>query len=374
MRGGASQSAPINQHDHATAADLGHHTSFGERNVAMVQMKPAEVSYGSDTHGLVWGYRFAPDQAPVSIGCDAALQWLEAPHPDSSEFIWLHLSLSNVAAERWMRESLELSEAFYDSLRETSGSTRLELEGDALIASIHDALFNTTFDSANISTVSIWMEPRLVVSARLRPLRSVDRLRAAVKAGQPLRSSAEFLAQLLREQAAVLVDIVRQSTTRVDNVEDKLLANRVSVSRSELSATRRSLVRLQRLLAPEPAALFRLLNRPPEWLSEDDLRDLRQAAEEFSAAVADCGALTERLKLLQEELTATVEEQTNRTLFILTLVTVLALPVNLVTGLLGMNVGGIPFSQYSHGFALVVGTLTAVTCVLAYILLIRRRD
>jgi len=336
--------------------------------------RPAEISYGSDTHGLVWGYRFAPGQPPVSIGCEAAVQWLRTARADTTEFIWLHLSLSNVAAERWMHESLELSEAFFESLHENTGSTRLELEGDALIASVHDVLFNTSFDSANISTVTIWMDPRLVVSARLRPLRSVDRLRAAVKAGEPVRSSAELLAQLLREQAQVLVDIVRQSTAQVDRVEDTLLANRVSVSRSELSAQRRSLVRLQRLLAPEPAALFRLLNRPPGWLSEADLSDLRQAAEELSAAVADSGALTERLKLLQEELTATVEEQTNRTLFILTLVTVLALPINLVAGLLGMNVGGIPLAQHGNGFALVCGALTLITGVLAYVLLIRRRD
>ena len=340
----------------------------------MAQVNPSEIGYGSDTHGLVWGYQFAPGQPPLAIDCDAALQWLRAPKADSSAFIWLHLSLSNAAAERWLHESLNLSESFFESLRENTGSTRLELEGDALIASIHDVQFNTSFDSANISTVTIWMEPRLVVSARLRPLRSVDRLRASLKAGQPLRSSAELLAQLLREQAQVLVDIVRQSTTRVDSVEDRLLANRVSVSRSELSTQRRSLVRLQRLLAPEPAALFRLLNRPPEWLSEDDVRDLQQAAEEFSAAVTDSAALTERLKLLQEELTATVEEQTNRTLFILTLVTVLALPINLVAGLLGMNVGGIPLSQHTHGFALVVGALTLITGILAYFVLLRRRD
>jgi zinc transporter len=340
----------------------------------MGQVKPAEIGYGSDTHGLVWGYRFAPGEPPVPIGCDAAVEWLHRPPPHSSEFIWLHLSLSNAAAERWMHESLDLSDAFFESLRESTGSTRLELEGDALIASIHDVLFNTSFDAANISTVTIWMEPRMVISARLRPLRSVDRLRASVKAGEPVRSSAELLAQLLREQAQVLVDIVRQSTAQVDRVEDTLLANRVSVSRSELSAQRRSLVRLQRLLAPEPAALFRLLNRPPHWLGEEDLRDLRQAAEELSAAVADSGALTERIKLLQEELTANIEEQTNRTLFILTLVTVLALPINVVTGLLGMNVGGIPLSQNSHGFPLVLSALTLVTAVLAYVLLIRRRD
>jgi zinc transporter len=341
----------------------------------MLQVNPSELAYGSDSTGLVWGYLFEPGQPPRQIEGDAALQWLAVPAATgSSEFLWLHLSLSNAAAERWMRQSLQLADAFYESLREGVGSTRLEVEGDTLVAVMHDVLFNLSFDAANISTVSLCMNPRLVVTARLRPLRSVDRLRASVKAGLSLRSSAELLAHLLHDQAEVLVDIIRQSTARVDAVEDHLLANRIAVSRAELSSLRRSLVRLQRLLAPEPAALFRLLNRPPGWLTDEDLGELRQAAEEFSTAVVDAGALTERLKLLQEELSSLINENSNRTLFILTVVTVLALPINVVTGLLGMNVGGIPLSQYRQGFVLVVAALTLITAVLAYVLLGRRRE
>jgi len=341
----------------------------------MSQLNPVDLSYGSDKTGLVWGYLFKPGEAARQIECDAALQWLaSAPAAESQEFIWLHLSLSNAAAERWMRQSLQLADAFYESLHEGVGSTRLEVEDDMLVAVMHDVLFNLSFDAANISTVSVCMDPRLVVTARLRPLRSVDRLRASLKAGQTIRSSAELLAHLLHDQADVLVDIIRQSTARVDSVEDNLLANRIAVSRTELSSLRRSLVRLQRLLAPEPAALFRLLNRPPPWLSEEDLGDLRQAAEEFSTAVVDAGALTERLKLLQEELSALVNEHSNRTLFILTVVTVLALPINLVAGLFGMNVGGVPLAQHRQGFTVVVIVLTLVTGILAYILLLRRRE
>src|SRR6201991_371112 len=234
---------------------------------------PVDVTYGSDKTGLVWGYLFEPGTPPRQIECDAALNWLATPPAagEQSGFVWLHLSLSNAAAERWMRQSLQLADAFYESLHEGVGSTRLEVEGDTLVAVMHDVLFNLSFDAANISTVSVCMDPRLVVTARLRPLRSVDRLRASVKAGQTIRSPAELLAQLLHDQADVLVDITRQSTARADSVEDNLLANRIASSRVELSALRRSLVRLQRLLAPEPAALFRLLNRPPAWLSEDDL-------------------------------------------------------------------------------------------------------
>ena len=152
---------------------------------------------------------------------------------------------------------------------------------------------------------------------------------------------------MLQDQASVLVNILRKSTLRVNQIEDRLLAHRISVSRGELGSLRRMLVRLQRLLAPEPAAFFRLLNRPTAWMVEADLQHLRQAAEEFSTAVSDAVALVERVKLLQEELAALVNEQTNRTLFVLTVVTVLALPINLVAGLFGMNVGGIPLAEHS---------------------------
>src|SRR5438876_1090826 len=196
---------------------------------------------------------------------------------------------------------------------------------------------------------------------------------AAVEAVQVFRSPIEVLSRLFRDQASVLVDIVRKSTKRVDPMEQRLLAKRISVSRSELGSLRRMLVRLQRLLAPEPAAFFRLLSRPPDWIAEEELQNLHQAAEKFSTAISDAAVLVERVKQLQEELAALVNEQTNRTLFVLTVVTVLALPINLVAGLFGMNVGGIPLAQHRYGFFLILSPLLVLTALLAYWGLGRRR-
>ena len=330
-------------------------------------------SYGSNEHGLIWGYRFAPGQPAQAIGTDEVPGFL-ANEAAPGQFLWLHFSLSNVGSERYLRQSLQLPDAFYESLRSEIGSTRLELDDGALVAVIHDVLFESSFDATEVGTTTLCIGPRLLVSARLRPLRSVDHLRAAVRGGQSFRSPVELLAHLLRDQANVLEEILRKSTARVDKIEDRLLANRLSTDRKELGTLRRSLVRLQRLLAPEPTALFRLLNRPPYWISQDDVRDLQQAAEEFTTAIGDSAALVERVKLIQEEQVALVNEQTGRTLFVLTVVTVLALPVNMIAGLFGMNVGGIPLADHRHGFALVVTLLVVLTGVLAYLAFGRRRD
>lgn len=335
-------------------------------------MRNAATHYGSDEHGLIWGYRFAPGTAAEPIDATAAITFLASPAEDSS-FLWLHFALSHGASEKWMRKALSLPEAFFELLRGDPGSTRVEAESDAVVAVIHDVLFGSAIDAAAVGTTVLCATPRLLLSARLRPLRSLDELRAGVRSGQAFRGPIELVTDLLRVQAKVLSDILRQSTARIDRIEDGFLAHGLTSDRAELGALRRALVRLQRLLAPEPTALLRLLHRPLAWITREDLDELQHASDEFATAIADSAALVERIKLIQEEQVAAVNEQTGRTLFLLTVVTVLALPVNLVAGLFGMNVGGIPLAQHEHGFAVVVGVLVVLTVLLTYVAFGRKR-
>ena len=171
----------------------------------------------------------------------------------------------------------------------------------------------------------------------------------------------------MHDQGDVLVNIVRTTTARVDEIEDVLMAGRLQQRRGDLGALRRLLVRLRRLLAPEPAALFRLLQKPPAWIHEEDLSDLRQSTEEFNVVLNDMSVLQERIKLLQDEIEGRVAEQNNRSLFVLTSVTVLALPINIFAGLLGMNVGGVSLAQHPHGFWIVVAIIATFTAVAVWI-------
>jgi zinc transporter len=340
-------------------------------------LRVAESTYGSDKVGLVWAYLFTPGDVGRPVGSDDVAHWLSAgADSDRPEFFWLHFSLANAACKQWLQQNLSLPDSFYESLNSGGAqrsSTRVEVADDTVVAVLNDVLFSGV-DTSDAATVSLCADHRVLVSARTSPLRSVDRLRASVKSGDRVRSTAELLAHLLRDQADVLVEIVRDATVQIDVIEDKLFKGRALSSRPKLGSLRRLLVRLQRLLAPEPAALFRLLNRPPGWMSGDDVQDLRQSAEELSAAVADCASLVERVRLIQEELIALVNEQTNRTLYILTVVTVLALPLTIISGFLGMNVGGVPFRDHDSGFWVVVALTTTVSALAAWFAFGRRGD
>ena len=333
---------------------------------------PANVStYGSDEQGLVCGYVFDGEGLGTAVSVEEAQALLAVGAPE--QWLWLHFSLTNNAAQKWMRDTLTLPPEFHELLSDSSRSTRVELHDAEIIAVLNDVHYDFSFDASDISTLWLYANERIVVTVRLHPLRSVDRLRASVRRGQRLPSSVALVVHLLNDQCDVLAHIVRSTNERVDGIEDSLLADRIRVKRAELGSLRRLLVRLQRLLAPEPAALFRLLHRPPAWIPDNDLSDLRHSTEEFNVVLSDTTALQERIKLLQEEIAARVAESDNRSLHVLTIVTVLALPINMVAGLLGMNVGGIPYSESPEGFWRVLIFVLLVTGLAAW-LAFRRRD
>ena len=166
----------------------------------------AANSYGGDEAGLICGYLFDADAPePVrAIDSAQAAAWLDtgsvrdgpgaAPGRASSPaFLWLHFNLSHAQAERWLLRHAQLSDTFYETLHEGLPSTRIERADDSLIAVINDVHFEFSFEPSDISTLWISVGPRLVVTARAKPLRSVDALRTAVKAGDAPRSSTELL-------------------------------------------------------------------------------------------------------------------------------------------------------------------------------------
>ncbi len=328
-------------------------------------------TYGSDASGLVWGYLFDREAgAALALDSGSAAAWLSNATGHTSQFAWLHFNLSNATTEKWLKLHTTLADEFYDSLHQGARSTRIELADDTLIAVINDVLHDFSFDASDISTLWVNVAPNLVISARRTPLKAIERLHQAVLHGEAIRSPVALLVHLLRDQADVLVKIARDSVTKVDHVEDSLLAGRLRHKREDLGSMRRVLVRLQRLLAPEPAALFRLLQRPPVWIAEKDIDELRQSSEEFAVVLNDMTDLQKRIELLQEEIAARVNEANGRSLFVLTMVTVLALPINMIAGLLGMNVGGLPLAEHPNGFWIVVSVVLAFTAV-AGVLVVR---
>jgi zinc transporter len=92
-----------------------------------------------------------------------------------------------------------------------------------------------------------------------------------------------------------------------------------------------------------------------EWLEEDDRLHLREAADRFARMAEELEAVRERSALIHEQLTDLRSEQIENRALLLSVVALIFLPLTFLTGLLGMNVDGIPAAREPWAFWGVVG-------------------
>jgi Mg2+ and Co2+ transporter CorA len=171
--------------------------------------RAADDGSGAGKNGRVCGLLFAGDVAGEPLDLTRELSWLAGNQPG---FVWLHFNLADATAEGWIREHLAVVPECFEALHEGSRAPRIEDASDTLVAVINDVAFAFAFDPSEIEALWVHVAPRLALSARLRPLRSIDRLRQAVKDGCRFDSSVSLLNHLLHDQGAVRVRIVREAT------------------------------------------------------------------------------------------------------------------------------------------------------------------
>lgn len=316
---------------------------------------------------FVFAYLFSWEGKGRHLDEEAALEWLKLPVHADAEYIWLHFDSPHGIEEHWL-QYMELSMAFRDTLHEERRSSRLTLRHHGLFAVMNDVNYDASGAQIEVATLWISLRQRWLLSAWDKPLRSVAELLKLIDAGHAFSSPLSLATQLLSEQADILVQILHDVAGIANDIEEKLARNQLP-KRASLGHFRRDLVKLQRLLAPEPDSLFRIVSRPPKWAKDEELDYLHFATENFSVAMRDMVNLQERIGLLEEDIAARVGERTNRSLFILTSVTVISLPMTVVGALFGMNVGGLPFKGSSLGFWALLLISFGMTMIAAWLVL-----
>jgi len=117
-----------------------------------------------------------------------------------------------------------------------------------------------------------------------------------------------------------------------------------------IAELRRNAIGLRRYLAPQREAVSRLFSEKLEWLSDMDRLRLRESADRTTRFVEDLDMTRERAVVVQEELLGRLSEKMDRTMYILSIVAAIFLPLGFFTGLLGVNVAGIPGTEFTGAF------------------------
>ncbi len=303
--------------------------------------------------GFVWAYRFRPGEASCTpLPTDA----LPSDLGGNEGFLWLHLNLADMRVTSFLERLPDLPSEVIAALTTHDTHAALTLDEQSIYGTLVDFQRDFDHDTRDIGWLHFFVSETIIITTRLQPLRSVDRVRAAVeKNGARYRRPVDLFETLVAEFQRTMISLVMEFTEELNLIEDYVYDNAPRDERRRLAPVRRTVVRLHRHLR----TVLTLMRRAAA--ADDDempigFEDVAgRLINRLEAVDHDVYALQERARLLHEEIDSKLSSETNRHLYILSIMTAFLLPPSLVTGFFGMNTEALPFSHTAHGTAYALG-------------------
>ncbi|MGC4092775.1 MAG: CorA family divalent cation transporter [Polyangiaceae bacterium] len=301
------------------------------------------VDGSSDTEGLICAFRLKSRE-------ELALRPTEL-ELSKTEPLWLHFSLSDIRVARYLEQRATLDEDVCRLLVRGEERVRLLRVPGGFALALGDLRHDFDADPEGFGTLRVYVDARAMITCRHQRLTSTDRLRQQLQRGDDAcEGTTELFAWLIQELVSGFSRVSSELAETVDDAEDEILAGNFERRAAELGRLRRLLARLRRTVGANRSALSSLPESIPGLYDAEQRRHLKEVIEQFDAVGQDLELVTERARLLQEEIAGRLGEATNRNLYLLSIVTTVLLPITMITGVFGMNVGGLPFSAHNHGF------------------------
>ncbi|GAB4341900.1 MAG: zinc transporter ZntB [Desulfobulbaceae bacterium] len=302
-----------------------------------------------DNNGLIHGFILDGRGGGREIGLEEAGTWT----PEQG-ILWLHFDYTSETARNWVLQHIGRGSVEAEALLTEETRPRVFAIEDGALIALRGVNLNPGSDPEDMVSVRLWIDGRKIISSRRRALLSVRDLAASLQNNKGPKTCGEFITRLANGLTNRIEDTIETIEDRIADLEEQTLEGESYRLRSQLAEIRRETIMLRRYLAPQREALAKLFAEEFTWLSPRDRIHGREVTDRLIRFIEDLDMARDRSALVLEEIINRISEKMNERMYILSLFAAIFLPLGFLTGLLGINVGGIPGANNDQAFWLFV--------------------
>ncbi|MDA0997436.1 MAG: zinc transporter ZntB, partial [Proteobacteria bacterium] len=247
-----------------------------------------------------------------------------------------------------------------DALIAPETRPRVASIGAGMLLTLRGVNLNPGAEPDDMVSLRIWVDGTRLISVRLRRLKAISDITESLEAGNGPKDIGALVAVIASRLAQRISPVIEQMDDDINALEQEVLTRAEIGMRHRLVELRGAAITLRRYMSPQRDALNRLSQDDATWIGATHRIMLRECVDQMARIVEDLDAIRERAAVVQDELNNRITEKINRNMYTLSVVAALMLPLGVIAGVLGMNVGGIPFADSKMGFWMVVAILAGV--------------
>lgn len=283
---------------------------------------------------------------------------------------WLHLDASK-ATEQALIDDEDLPNDVVWAMLEEDTQPRARMLDSTVLVILRGINQLLGAEPEDMISLRLAVTDRRIVTLERRRLKQIDQMIEAFEDGRPPLTPGRFvltIVESLREAVEPVLDTLEAQVVRLERNSIDRGGQLAPDDRQLLPNLRQDVILIHRFIAPQAVAVHQLVRLDPPWLT--DRSGLEEEAENFHRIAADLDALRARAQVVSEEVALAASERLNRIMMILSVVSVVFLPLSFLTGLLGVNLAGIPYADSPAAFAVFCLMLVAVA-ILTLLLALR---
>jgi zinc transporter len=289
-------------------------------------------------------------------GGGRALLWSDIEHHEPSDPpVWIDLLFDREPARAWIARQMDIPAVAREAMVESQSRPGMFEYDNGFLLIIRGVNLNEGARPEDMISLRIWIDEFRVITCRRRILQSVRSVAMNLERGQGPERPGAVISDVIGEIAQRINLVDQQLNEALTHVEVDVEVATADRMESQMSSLRRRAALLRRYLAPQKEAMFRLQQYRGELLQSQDRQEIQAHADSMVQCLEDIDLVREQTMALQDELFNRLAMAQNARMYVLSIVAAIFLPMTFLTGLLGMNVGGIPLAMSPVGFAVIAG-------------------
>ena len=296
-------------------------------------ISPAPVVHELTASGLTWVNVVSPD--------------VETAQELAERFGWHPLDVEDIVSKRQRPKIDDYEDEGY------------------LFAVLHFPIYDNQVQRLNAAEIDLFVGHDYVVTIPNRELRPVTRLFARCDDDDELREqlfargSGRLLYEILDDLFDYCFPILDKIAHKLDGIEDEMFEGKSQEVVRDISNVKQEIISYRKIIKPERATL-RLLERHTQRFLPHDLElyfdDIVDAAERIWDLLDNYKEVVEALEDTNESI---ISHRQQYRLQLLTVVSVILLPLTLIASIFGMNTH-VPGEGGAEGFWVVVGLMVVL--------------
>ena len=271
------------------------------------------------------------------------------------------LDYAHPASAEWLSTTPLLPDSVREALSGESSRPRVSRQGEGTMITLRSINFNANSRPDQLVTIRVYITDKLIISTRHRKVYSIDQVVNDLQSGAGPTNSGNWLVEISDALTDHTSEFIEDLHDKIIDLEDALLEQQVP-KRGQLALIRKQLIVLRRYMAPLRDVFARLASDRLPWMSDDDRRRMQDIADRLGRGLDDLDGSIARTAILSDEITTVMADAMNRRTYTMSLLAMVFLPTTFLTGLFGVNFGGIPGGGNPFGFAAsLLGGLEATT-------------